>query len=192
MYFRIKKMILIFMVLIIFILSALIINYHGYKKDTNKQITELKEEIVELKRQIIELQERPICECPEEIEENDKNEEEPKEITEANISLGKFKLTAYCSCSKCCGKWSLNRPKDKNGNEIVYGSTGERLIAGTSIAVDPKVIPYGSKVVINGHIYIAHDTGGAIKGNRIDVYHDNHQEAKNFGVQYAEVHIVND
>ena len=105
-------------------------------------------------------------------------------------SLGEFKLTAYCSCEKCCGKWALNRPKDENGKDIVYGSTGAVLIAGTSIAVDPSVIPYGSQVEINGHTYTAHDTGGAIKGNRIDVYFDNHQDALSFGVQYAEVFLI--
>ena len=105
-------------------------------------------------------------------------------------SLGEFKLTAYCSCEKCCGKWALNRPKDESGKDIVYGSTGEVLIAGTSIAVDPSVIPYGSQVEINGHTYTAHDTGGAIKGNRIDVYFDNHQDALSFGVQYAEVFLI--
>ena len=105
------------------------------------------------------------------------------------VSLGEFKLTAYCSCEICCGKWALNRPIDTNGNEIVYGSIGERLTEGYSIAVDPNVIPYGTEVVINGHTYKAQDCGGAIKENRIDVYCDDHQAALNFGVQYAEVFI---
>lgn len=123
---------------------------------------------------------------PEQIEvEQEPEKEEPK-----LVSLGNFRLTAYCSCEKCCGEWALNRPKDENGKDIVYGSTGAILVAGTSIAVDPSVIPYGSQVEINGHTYTAHDTGGAIKGNRIDVYFDNHQEALNFGVQYAEVFLI--
>lgn len=105
------------------------------------------------------------------------------------VSLGNFKLTAYCSCSLCCGKWANNRPIDENGNEIVYGSIGERLSEGYSIAVDPTVIPYKTKVIINGHIYEAQDCGGAIKGNRIDVYFEDHQAALNFGVQHAEVFV---
>lgn len=105
------------------------------------------------------------------------------------ISLGIFKLTAYCSCRKCCGKYALNRPVDENGKEIVYGSIGVRLEAGVSIAVDPKVIPYGTKVVINGHTYTAHDTGGGIKGKRIDIYFDSHTEAWDFGTRKAEVFI---
>lgn len=105
------------------------------------------------------------------------------------VSLGNFKLTAYCSCSLCCGQWAYNRPVDENGNEIVYGSIGERLNEGYSIAVDPSVIPYGTEVIINGHTYKAQDCGGAIKGNRIDVYCDDHQTALEFGVQYAEVFV---
>lgn len=135
------------------------------------------------------------------VSEDDVDETEEKSVVEKpeesqvvleskKESLGEFKLTAYCSCEKCCGEWALNRPKDENGKDIVYGSTGAILVAGTSIAVDPSVIPYGSQVEINGHTYTAHDTGGAIKGNRIDVYFDNHQDALNFGVQCAEVFLI--
>lgn len=113
--------------------------------------------------------------------------EVPEEIVQETIETREFMLTAYCSCEKCCGEYALNRPVDENGNEIVYGSTGERLVEGVSIAVDPDVIPYGSTVVIKGHEYLAQDCGGAIQGNRIDIYFDNHQDALEFGVQYAEV-----
>ena len=106
------------------------------------------------------------------------------------VSLGEFKLTAYCSCVKCCGKWALNRPLDENGNEIVIGAIGERLAEGYSIAVDPRVIPYGTEVIINGRTYKAQDCGGAIKGNRIDVYISDHNRALEFGVRYAEVFIA--
>ena len=116
--------------------------------------------------------------------------EETIEETPEYISLGEFKLTAFCSCYKCCGEWSLNRPLDENGNEIVIGASGEVLEAGISIAVDKNVIPYGSKVLIGNHEYIAHDCGGAIKQNRIDVYFDSHQDALEFGVQYAEVFLL--
>ena len=62
--------------------------------------------------------------------------------------------------------------------------------AGRTIAVDSSVIPLGSEIVIDGHTYVAEDTGSAIKGNRIDIYFDTHQEALNFGVQYADVYII--
>ena len=103
------------------------------------------------------------------------------------VSLGEYMLTAYCSCYECCDEYALNRPIDENGNEIVIGASQEVLVPGYSIAVDPRVIPYGTVVVIDGKEYVAHDCGGAIKGNRIDVYHDDHKEALKFGIQYAEV-----
>lgn len=108
----------------------------------------------------------------------------PPEPVPEIISLGNFKLTAYCSCSKCCGEWADKRP-----DGIVYGSIGKELKAGYSIAVDPEVIPYGTVVIIDGQEYEAMDCGGAIKGNRIDIYFSDHDEALEFGVQYAEVFL---
>lgn len=112
------------------------------------------------------------------------------ETPQLPISLGEFKLTAYCPCSECCGKWANNRPVDKNGNTIVYGSTGEKLVAGVSIAVDPDVIPYGTEVIINGNTYKAQDCGNGIKGNDIDIYMLDHDDALEFGIQYAEVFLA--
>lgn len=100
------------------------------------------------------------------------------------INLGEFKLTAYCSCEICCGKWSYNRP-----DGTVYGSIGEELKEGYSIAVDPSVISYRTEVVINGHTYKAQDCGGGIKGSEIDIYFEDHDDALEFGVQYVEVFL---
>ena len=100
------------------------------------------------------------------------------------VSLGKFKLTAYCPCEICCGEWASNRPSG-----VVYGAIGEELKEDYSIAVDPKVIPYRTEVVINDKTYKAQDCGGGIKGNEIDIYFEDHNDALNFGVQYAEVFI---
>lgn len=113
--------------------------------------------------------------------------EAPTEESKQFVSLGVFRLTAYCSCHKCCGKWAENRPLDSNGKEIVYGASGNRLYSYYSIAVDPSVIPYGSIVLINGYEYEAMDTG--VTGNCIDVYFDSHEEACQFGEQYKEVFL---
>ena len=100
-------------------------------------------------------------------EQKRKQEEESR-----RISLGTFKLTAYCPCSKCCGKWA-------NG----ITATGTTAKANHTIAVDPKVIPYGSTVYIEGlGTFVAEDCGGAIKGNRIDIFYNTHSEALNSGV----------
>lgn len=64
------------------------------------------------------------------------------------------------------------------------------------IAVDPKVIPLGSRVYIqypdgHGEYAIAEDTGGAIKGNRIDVAKWTRSQAKNFGIKHVKVFVLN-
>ena len=97
-------------------------------------------------------------------------------------SLGEFRITAYCPCETCCGVWASNRP-----DGIVYTASGAKAEAGKTIAVDPDVIPYGTEVKIGSHTYIAQDTGGAIKGSKIDVYYDDHSAALKHGVKYAEV-----
>lgn len=103
------------------------------------------------------------------------------------ISLGEFKVSYYCSCEACTGEWAMNRPIDEEGNERVKTASGAVAEAGKTIAVDPDVIPYGTEVIINGHTYTAQDCGGAIKGNRIDIYCDSHEEALQNGLDYYEV-----
>ena len=98
--------------------------------------------------------------------------------------LGEFTVTAYCQCEKCCGIWASKRT-----DGIVYGASGEELTPGYSIAVDPKVIPYGTIVTINGTEYIAQDTGGAIRGNKIDLYMASHEEALEWGKQSHDVYL---
>lgn len=96
------------------------------------------------------------------------------------ISLGEYMLTAYCACFDCT---------DKHPNDDAYGITksGVKAVEGVTVAADPKVIPLGTEIIIDGHDYLVQDIGGAIKGNRIDVYFDSHQEALEFGVQHKEI-----
>ena len=56
--------------------------------------------------------------------------------------------------------------------EAELTSTGAIAEEGRTIAVDPSIIPYGSIVLINGNEYVAQDCGGAIKGNKIDIFVD--------------------
>ena len=130
----------------------------------------------------------PIKPISKEIKVVNISREAPEIVNEPKIeyiSLGEFKITAYCSCSKCCGKWADNRP-----NGIVYGASGNELIPNYSIAVDPNIIPYGTKVYFNDNEYVAHDCGGSIKGNDIDLYFDSHDDALAWGVQYFEVYTI--
>lgn len=95
------------------------------------------------------------------------------------IPLGTFRITHYCPCSICNGPYT-------NG----ITSTGVTAVTNHTIAVDPSQIPYGSKVVINGQVYVAEDCGGAIKHNCIDVYVATHEECNRKGVFYTEVYLV--
>ena len=99
------------------------------------------------------------------------------ELESELVYLGNFILTAYCPDVCCNGEWAWQT------------STGVVPTEGRTIAVDPKVIPYGTEVIINGHSYIAEDCGVAIKNNKIDICFDTHGEVDNFGVQYAGVYI---
>lgn len=108
--------------------------------------------------------------------------------------IGEFGITAYCSCETCCEEWALTRPV-VNGHEIVFTASGAIAEQGVTIAVDPEVIPYGTKVYIEGvGVRVAQDCGGAIKGNRIDVYYSSHEDAWNSGVtdRPRQVWIINE
>lgn len=108
----------------------------------------------------------------------DKPTEKRESSKPTSNSLGVYEVTAYCACSSCCGK-----------SDGVTAS-GTQATAGRTIAADTNVLPFGTKVKINGIIYTVEDRGGAIKGNRIDIYFDSHEEALAFGRQRVEVFKV--
>ncbi len=99
--------------------------------------------------------------------------------TSRNSSSGAviYKVTAYCPCIKCCGK--------TNG----ITASGKKAAEGRTIATDGK-FAFGTKLSINGTTYVVEDRGGAIKGNKIDLYFDTHTEALAWGVKYLPVEVV--
>lgn len=90
--------------------------------------------------------------------------------------LGTYKVTGYCSCSNCCGK--------SNG----VTASGTVAKAGRTVAADTSKLPFGTKVVIDGHTYTVEDKGGAINGNRIDIFFSSHSKALQWGVRYCKVY----
>ena len=88
-----------------------------------------------------------------------------------------FKVTAYCSCATCCGK------------QTGITASGTRATAGRTIAASGQYA-FGTKLLINGNIYVVEDRGGAIKGNRIDIYMNSHSEALAWGVKYLPVQVA--
>ncbi|MBR1866726.1 MAG: 3D domain-containing protein [Lachnospiraceae bacterium] len=105
---------------------------------------------------------------------------EPVYAATTGQSLGKFVITAYCTCRICCGVYSGNNRT----------ASGTIPTSNRTIAVDTNVIPFGTRVVINGQVYVAEDRGGAIKGNRIDMFFMTHREALQWGRKTIEVYLA--
>lgn len=104
------------------------------------------------------------------------------------VSLGEFKLTSYCACEKCCGYWATIRPVDENGEPIVYTASGAVARQGVTVAADTDILPYGTVLLIGGEEFIVQDCGGGVNGKHIDIYFEDHQAARAFGVKYKEIH----
>ena len=103
----------------------------------------------------------------------------PRTTSTASTSGGTvYKITAYCPCAKCCGK--------TNGKT----ASGTTATAGRTVAASSK-FAFGTKLNIGGHVYTVEDRGGAISGNKIDIFVNSHAEALAWGVRYLNVSVVN-
>lgn len=101
-------------------------------------------------------------------------------VEEERLYIGTFCITHYCPCPKCNGPYTVT-------------ASGTAITPWYTIAVDTNVIPLGSNVCIDGYgEFEAQDTGGRIRGNRIDVCVGSHDEAKQLGVVYKDVYIRRD
>lgn len=118
------------------------------------------------------------------VEESHEPEPEPEPEP---VLLGSFRITAYCSCEKCCGEWAKNRP-----DGVVYGASGEELIAGVSCA---SPLPFGTVVEIEGlGEYIVQDRPAQwvidkYGENQIDIYYSDHEAACEFGLKQLNVYL---
>lgn len=112
------------------------------------------------------------------VEEVEQHENISNPMTKTHMtSLGKFKLTAYCPCRECSGGYGRQT------------STGHRAKSRHTVAVDPRNIRYGTKLIIDGTTYTAEDCGGGVKGRHIDIFFNTHSEVERFGKRYREVSI---
>jgi 3D (Asp-Asp-Asp) domain-containing protein len=93
-------------------------------------------------------------------------------------ALGRFKLTAYSG--------------PQLGQAYPITATGTHARAGRTVAVDPKVIPLGSRIYIEGvGERIAEDVGGGVRGQHVDVYLPSIPQAVKFGVKRGRtVHLI--
>lgn len=113
------------------------------------------------------------------------------------INYGECRITAYCGCSKCCGKWANNRPLNEQGTPQVIGASGEVLSPNISVA---SSLPFGTKLRIAGleQEFVVHDRPAQSILNKyndmiIDVYFESHEAAIQFAStidDYREVFII--
>ncbi len=96
---------------------------------------------------------------------------------EQQSKLHTWRVTAYCPCKKCCGRFS-------------DGITASGKPAKGKIVAAPEGIPFGTWINIPGYGWAeVLDRGGSIKGRRLDVLFPTHQEALVWGVQYLEIEV---
>ena len=98
--------------------------------------------------------------------------------TSSSTSGTVYKITAYCPCSKCCGK-ATGRT-----------ASGTTATPGRTVAASSQ-FAFGTKLNIGGHVYTVEDRGGAINGNKIDIFVSSHAQALQWGVRYLPVSVVN-
>jgi len=121
----------------------------------------------------------------------------PRRVSDAQARTVTMEVTGYCHCGSCCGwhrNW-LGRPVFSSGpnkgqrKEIGITASGTRVRPGT-IAADTRHYPFGTIMYVPGYGYgVVEDRGGAIKGQKIDLYFRTHQHALNWGRQRVQVKV---
>ena len=94
------------------------------------------------------------------------------------ISMGRFKLTAYCPCWEC---------SEGFGRQT---HSGKQARSNHTVAADLSVMNLGDTVTINGKEYKVEDSGGGVNGDHLDIFFDTHEEVEEFGVRYGDVKIL--
>ena len=112
---------------------------------------------------------------------NTKTSQKPVNSLQAQLTKAKrvftVRSTAYTSDPRENGGWNVT-------------AIGTKIRRGV-IAVDPRVIPLRTRVYVEGYGFAtAEDTGGAIKGNKIDVVMDTNAQSRNWGVRNVKIYIL--
>ena len=96
-----------------------------------------------------------------------------------------MEVTAYCPCKKCCGKNA--RGVTASGFHVSHND-------GLFVAADTTLLPFHTKLLIPGYgdgkAVPVLDRGGAIKGNRLDVFFPTHEQALKWGRRRVEVTVI--
>lgn len=114
-------------------------------------------------------------------DETPESEEIPAEEVNASENAaqptyyGVCRITFYCGCSQCCGQWA-------------GGPTASGAMPAPGRTVANGVLPFGTRVLIEGQEYVVEDRG--VSGDQFDIFVSDHQEALNRGLYYADVYII--
>jgi 3D (Asp-Asp-Asp) domain-containing protein len=96
-----------------------------------------------------------------------------------------MEVTAYCACKACCGPGA--RGITASGKRVSYNR-------GRFVAADTSVLPFGTRIRVPGYaegeVVEVIDRGGAIKGNKLDLYFPSHQAALEWGRRWVPVEVV--
>ena len=177
---------------IVLLLTSLVCNklYYGatqnliaLKEDYNKAYAKLEETYTALNIEVekVEGLSNSLADARQELDNAQQTISDLKTTEYEMVYMGDFKLTHYCTDNyeHICG----------NGDGIT--ATGTQIVAGKTIAIDPDVIPYGTKVYIEGYGWReAQDCGGAVNGKHIDIAVSTHDQAMSMGINYGGVWIL--
>ena len=110
--------------------------------------------------------------------------EQPVKAEQSAWQAIKMRVTAYCPCSKCCGTGSPG-----------ITASGHKIQSGDAFVAADSRYSFGTEMIIPGYnndqpVKVL-DRGGAIKGNKIDVFFPTHEEALRWGVKNIDVKIQN-
>jgi 3D (Asp-Asp-Asp) domain-containing protein len=106
-------------------------------------------------------------------------DEAAPEVEVGRDAFTEMNVSAYCPCEKCCGEWADGFFAD--------GSP----VGGKAIAADTSIYPMGTVFDVPGYgVAVVKDRGGAIKGNKLDLYFNTHQDALNWGRQFITVERI--
>jgi 3D (Asp-Asp-Asp) domain-containing protein len=112
------------------------------------------------------------------------NNSEPKSEPSNDWQTVRMRVTGYCPCVKCCGKYADG-----------ITASGHKIQPSEAFVAADKRYAFGTEMIIEGYndgkpIKVL-DRGGAIQGDKLDVFFHTHQEALEWGVRYIDVKVRN-
>ena len=177
----------IYITLTAFILFLFVIYLASFAMNSQRELITTKDMLADANEELIIQQEAnsdiyaALLDALEELTESEQTISDLKKTEYKFVYLGDFKITHYCDdeYNHICGV----------GDGLT--ATGTQITVGKTIAVDPKVIPYGTSVYIEGYGWrVAEDCGGSVDGKHIDVAVTDHPTAMSMGVKHKDVWVL--